>query len=92
MIPSVIAREIGGTYAGYDVQDSATNKILLVNPAYTTAKALAELLNAKDIASKSPAKATDHQFFCSDGPENFRAFASNVLDMNIEEVNLKVLE
>lgn len=100
LLRSVIAREIGGTYAdleeGQDLSPVTAGKssknILLVNPAYTTAKALAQLLEEKGLSSDTPVKPSDHEFFCSDGPDNFRTFASNVLGMNIDEVRLKVLE
>ncbi|MCF0229944.1 MAG: glutamate racemase [Parasporobacterium sp.] len=99
LLRSVIAREIGGVYA--DFTDNASDSspcsrsghpITLVNPAYTTAKALAGLLNEKGLASDIPVSPHDHEFFCSDGPDNFRSFASEVLNMQIDRVHLKVLE
>ena len=80
LLRTVIAREIGN--AGVE----------LVNPAYTTALALAQQLKERDLAADTPSVPSDHQFFCSDGPANFRSFASNILHMDINEVQLKILE
>jgi glutamate racemase len=119
LIRTVIAREIGGTYAdaadyssksvhreavnGKPVQavslqqcdavhqNSAAKSIKLVNPAYTTAIALKALLAEHGIASDTPAQPSDHQFFVSDVPDSFRAFASNVLNLDIDTVTQKVL-
>ena len=118
LIRTVIAREIGGTFAdaadysrvankniqidrpirsaalqqGKSVQqNSSVRSIKLVNPAYTTAIALKALLEEHDIASDSPALPSDHQFFVSDVPDSFRAFASNVLNLDIDTVTQKVL-
>ena len=93
LLRSTIAREIGGTYA--DSQDpgaDTASAIKLVNPAYTTAKALARLLEEQNLAADIPAAPSEHQFYVSDGPENFRSFASKVLNMQIEKVNLQVLQ
>lgn len=119
LIRTVIAREIGGTYAdaadysskivNKDIQidrpivpatlqqgnsaqhKSSVRSIKLVNPAYTTAIALKALLEEHDIASDTPALPSDHQFFVSDVPDSFRAFASNVLNLDIDTVTQKVL-
>lgn len=94
LLRSVIAREIGGSYTEFEDNSvpSEPGRIQLVNPAYTTAMALSKLLTEKGIASETKASDSDHQFYCSDGPENFRLFSSNVLHMDIDHVNLKVLE
>ncbi len=88
LIRTVIAREIGGTFA--DAAD-CSGAIKLVNPAYTTAIALKALLEEHGIASDTPALPSDHQFFVSDIPDSFRAFASNVLNLDIDTVTQKVL-
>ena len=101
LLRSVIAREIGGTYA--DFSETGTEpfagsssddlrNIVLVNPAYTTAMELSSLLNEQDLASSGPVSISDHRFYVSDGPESFRRFASGVLDINISDVSLKILE
>lgn len=118
LMRTVIAREIGGTFAdaadygrvankniqinkpirsaalqqGKSVQqNSSVRSIKLVNPAYTTVIALKALLEEHDIASDTPALPSDHQFFVSDVPDSFRAFASNVLNLDIDTVTQKVL-
>ncbi len=88
LIRTVIAREIGGTFA--DAAD-CSDAIKLVNPAYTTAIALKALLEKHGIASDMAAQPSDHQFFVSDVPDSFRAFASNVLNLDIDTVTQKVL-
>ena len=96
LLRSVIAREIGGNYAGqnHDREDAG---ITLVNPAYTAAIELKKLLQENDMAAVPNAEGKEksireHQFYASDGPENFRAFASKILEMDIHDVKLKVLE
>ena len=101
LLRSVIAREIGGTYADYAETGTETaagsfsgdlRNIVLVNPAYTTAMELSSLLKEQDLASSGPVSISDHRFYVSDGPESFRRFASGVLDINISDVCLKILE
>lgn len=91
LLLKVIAREIGGHKAGCE---AAEGSITLVNPAFETARALKCMLEEKDLLSEStsPAKSSDHSYFVSDGAENFRAFAQEVLEMDVENVFLKVLE
>jgi len=103
LLRSVIAREIGGSYAGAPEENPsepvhegskspADQTIRLVNPAYTTAMELRRLLKEQGIASSEPAKWQDHQFYASDGPDGFRSFASRILELPIETVRLKILE
>ena len=134
LLRSVIAREIGGSYADYPGEathtgfDNETTKeepskvdssrdligeqpidkkiagarakaslsadgtIRLVNPAYTTAMELRRLLQEQGLAAMEPAKWQDHEFYASDGPEGFRSFASRILELPIDTVQLKNLE
>ena len=67
--------------------------ITLVNPAYETAKCLAEVLTDNDIRNDDTPK-LNHRFYVSDGAEKFRQFANTILpcevmetkDINIEEL------
>ena len=124
LLRSVIAREIGGSFADYpgttnqkaperaeenesqggpkcskgleeQKMSESTEEhahIQLVNPAYTTAMELRSLLNDNNLASEQPAVWQDHEFYASDGPEGFRSFASRILELPIEKVQLKILE
>jgi len=101
VLRSVIAREIGGTFAGSPGLASGDRSgITLVNPAYTTAMELKNLLKEKGLSADSPEQLSPdsssvhprHRFVVSDGPDSFRSFASRILEMNIPDVQLKVLE
>lgn len=99
LLRSVIAREIGGSYAHYAdskeqeaAVESGRGTICLVNPAYTAAMELSVLLKQKGIASEQPAEWTDHKFFVSDDPESFRTFASDILGLPVGYASLKILE
>ena len=81
LLRTVIARELG-----------KEADITLVNPAYTTAMELSSLLARRSIASDTPAGISDHHFAVSDDPESFKAFASRVLGLNINQVGLRILE
>lgn len=67
--------------------------IVLVNPAYETAKSLSEVLTEKGLRNDSTPK-LNHKFYVSDGAEKFRQFANSILpcevmetkDINIEEL------
>ena len=96
LLRSVIAREIGGTYAGQNnpaaavpCEGASSGRITLVNPAYTAAMELKQLLEERDLSSSC--SNGDHQFYASDSPESFRDFASRILEMDIPDVKLKVL-
>ena len=93
LLRGIIAREIGGTFAGQDhpSQASPAQGITLVNPAYTAAMELKALLEEKGLSS-DPGQHTDHEFYASDSPESFRRFASHILEMDIPDVRLNVLE
>ena len=95
LLRNVIAEEIGGEPAGADNNTKSTESsdaIRLVNPAYTTAMELAALLKEQGLDSGTPARAGSHQFYVSDDPDSFQAFASRVLHMEIAQVQQKVLE
>ena len=72
--------------------DVPAHKITLVNPAYTTAMELSRVLKAYGMASSSPVSFSDHQFFVSDGPDNFRSFASEILELTIDKVTLMLTD
>lgn len=67
--------------------------IILVNPAYETAKSLSEVLTDKGLRNDASQK-LNHKFYVSDGAEKFRKFANTILpcevmettDINIEEL------
>ena len=67
--------------------------IVLVNPAYETAKSLSEVLTEKGLRNDSTPK-LNHKFYVSDGAEKFKQFANTILpcevmetkDINIEEL------
>ena len=70
----------------------AGDGVTLVNPAYETARDLRELLAEKDLLANSGTQ-REHQFFVSDGAEQFRAFANSILPCEMIEtdaVNVKV--
>ncbi|MBQ6441219.1 MAG: glutamate racemase [Lachnospiraceae bacterium] len=103
LLRSVIAREIGGVFSGYtkELPDaggasnaavSGEGKITLVNPAYTTAMELSQVLKECGLASEAPVSFSDHQFYVSDGPDNFRAFASEILELTIDNVSLMLTD
>lgn len=99
LLRSVIAREIGGVFSGYAQEDGAGNssadnkgRITLVNPAYTTAMELSRVLKNYDLASETPVSFSDHHFFVSDGPDSFRVFASEILELTIDDVSLMLTD
>lgn len=67
--------------------------VVLVNPAYETAKCLTKVLSEHGLRNDSTSKQS-HKFYVSDGAEKFRAFANTILpcevmetkDINIEEL------
>ena len=67
-------------------------KITLVNPAYTTAMELSRVLKNYDLASETPVSFSDHHFFVSDGPDSFRVFASEILELTIDDVSLMLTD
>ncbi len=67
--------------------------IMLVNPAYETAKVLSRVLTEKELRNDDASK-LNHKFYVSDGAAKFRQFANSILpcevmetkDINIEEL------
>lgn len=68
--------------------------VKLVNPAYETAMALKVLLEEKGLSAPEGTKVTshDHHYFVSDTPDSFMHFAENVLNIQVDNVQTKVLE
>lgn len=75
----------------HTIQKVVGDKIMLVNPAYETAKSLKDVLIKNNI--ESTRTTVDHRFFVSDGAEKFKEFANTILpcevletkDINIEQ-------
>ncbi len=65
--------------------------VTLVNPAYETAKGLKEILAAKDILNSKNDKVS-YDFYVSDGVDSFKAFANEVLPINVDEVKVVDIE
>lgn len=67
--------------------------VVLVNPAYETAKSLSEVLTEKGLRNNADPK-LNHKFYVSDGADKFKQFANTILpcevmetkDINIEEL------
>lgn len=66
-------------------------KVTLVNPAYETAKSLKEILAAGGMLNAKKDKVT-YEFYVSDGVDSFKAFANDVLPVNVEEVKVVDIE
>lgn len=65
------------------------NDVVLVNPAYETAKTLKKVLRNKELESKE--SLGNHKFFVSDEAEQFKDFANSILPchlMNAKEINI----
>lgn len=69
----------------HTLQKVIGDSVVLVNPAYETAKALREVLEKKHLTSNRPAQ--EHQFFVSDGAEKFKAFANTILPCDVVETD-----
>ena len=67
------------------------DEVVLINPAYETAKELKEILSTKDMLnarSNSPV----YDFYVSDGMDKFKSFADRVLPINVDKVNVIDIE
>ena len=53
---------------------------------------LSRVLKECCLASEAPVSFSDHQFYVSDGPDNFRAFASEILELTIDDVSLMLTD
>ncbi len=78
LLRGVIGREMGSA-------------VRLVNPAYETAKSLKEMLKEKDLLASGQKKA-EHEFFVSDGVEQFHSFANSVLPCPVEKATVIDIE
>lgn len=65
--------------------------VTLVNPAYETAKGLKEILSEKGMLNDKEHNST-YEFYVSDGVDKFKAFADDVLPVNVDEVNVVDIE
>ncbi|MBE5953342.1 MAG: glutamate racemase [Lachnospiraceae bacterium] len=65
--------------------------VTLVNPAYETAKGLKEILKTKDMLNGKSDKVS-YDFYVSDGVDSFKAFANEVLPVNVDEVKVVDIE
>ena len=65
--------------------------VTLVNPAYETAKGLKEILKTKDMLNGESDKVS-YDFYVSDGVDSFKAFANEVLPVNVDEVKVVDIE
>ena len=71
------------------------DSIRLVNPAYETARSLAELLEEKQLACTVPRSADDpspYRFFVSDQAERFAEFANMILPIDVSMARLVRIE
>jgi len=66
-------------------------EVTLVNPAHETAKGLKEILADKNMLNVKNDKVI-YDFYVSDGVDNFKAFANDVLPVNVEEVKVVDIE
>jgi len=67
----------------HTLQKVIGNNVILVNPAYETAKSLKAVLSTKDLICDQ--NSPTHQFFVSDGAEKFKAFANTILPCDVVE-------
>lgn len=78
LLRGVIGREVG-------------EEVKLVNPAYETAKSLKEMLKEKDLLASGNSR-VQHQFFVSDGVEQFLSFADSILPCHVEKTTVVDIE
>ncbi len=67
------------------------DSVTLVNPAYETAKELKNILSKNRLLNQK-VSTPDYEFYVSDGEDKFRAFADDVLPINIKTVNVVDIE
>lgn len=69
----------------HTLQRIVGDQVTLVNPAYETARALAELLNEHGIANDTHPElgSEQYRFFVSDGADKFRQFANSIIKYGI---------
>lgn len=78
LLRGVIGREVG-------------EKVKLVNPAYETAKSLKEMLREKGLLAPAGGE-IQHQFYVSDGANQFMGFANSVLPQRVENAFMVDIE
>ncbi len=78
LLRGVIGREMG-------------NAVRLVNPAYETAKSLKDMLKENHLLASGREK-VEHEFFVSDGVEQFHSFANSVLPCPVEKATVIDIE
>lgn len=67
------------------------DNVILINPAYETAKELKNILNEKQLLS-SRSNIPTYEFYVSDGMDKFKSFADKVLPINVNNVNIVDIE
>ncbi len=67
----------------HTIQKVVGDDVVLVNPAYETAKSLREVLIKEQLVSSK--RSGEHKFFVSDGAEKFKAFANTILPCEVME-------
>ncbi len=65
------------------VQKIMGEDVILVNPAYETARCLKDVLVNNNLIKQT--KETTHRFFVSDGADKFKLFANTILPCEVEE-------
>lgn len=67
------------------------DSVTLVNPAYETAKELKSILQKNDMLNNATST-PNYEFYVSDGVDKFKAFADDVLPINVKSVNVVDIE
>ena len=67
----------------HTIQKVVGDKVTLVNPAFETAKELANVLAQQNLLCDT--KEAVHRFFVSDGAEQFRRFANTILPCEVQK-------
>ena len=75
----------------HTIQKVMGEQVELVNPAYETALTLKRVLEEKEL-NQLEWKDNHHEFYVSDGAEQFRSFANSILPCNVVETNVVNIE
>ena len=67
------------------------DEVVLVNPAFETAKSLKELLTERDLLNRQKER-PQHEYYVSDGVESFIAFADSVLPCHVTDTKVIDIE
>lgn len=78
LLRGVIGREVG-------------EEVKLVNPAYETAKSLKDMMKEKELLAPAGTE-VKHEFFVSDGADQFISFANSVLPRRVEGTSVVDIE